>query len=365
MMELLSVIIPLYNGKKYIVHTVDNILKSTYTNIEVVIVNDGSTDDSYNVVKHYYKDNDRVRIFTKQNGGIASTRNFGLEQAKGKYVCFVDQDDYVEPFMYEEMINQIIQDSSQCCVCGTGRIINNKKIPFESFENCKYVENEIVEKILLPFIFMDTSYLHNKPIIKRTSIWKFIIEREFLKDIQFSFKRFINYEDDYIFNVEILLNLTSLSMISYVGYYWYMNVNSESFNKRYINDIIPKCKNYREYLYKKLSNSKKIDSHILQDFNFQFICKDILRIIKNESFSDHSFSKKISTIKKYVEDNKEALQFKKYYTKSSGKNKIILDLVAKKHYIGAYIFNSVYFFLKKFSVFEQVRMKLEILAKGE
>lgn len=102
---ILSVIIPVYNTQKYLPKCLDSIIHQTITNIEIICVNDGSTDDSLRILESYQKQDGRINIINKENGGLSSARNIGIEHAKGKYVTFVDSDDYVELNTYEKALS--------------------------------------------------------------------------------------------------------------------------------------------------------------------------------------------------------------------------------------------------------------------
>lgn len=97
MNDLVSIIIPVYNAENYIERCLKSIIAQTYKNIEVIIINDGSTDKSKDICTEYAKNDSRIQLFSKLNSGVSSARNDGLMYAEGKYICFVDADDYVEP----------------------------------------------------------------------------------------------------------------------------------------------------------------------------------------------------------------------------------------------------------------------------
>ncbi len=113
---LISVIIPVYNVEKYLRRCVDSVLAQTYPNIEIILVNDGSSDNSQAICEEYARTQPTVRALKKTNGGQSSARNFGLNSAWGKYIGFVDSDDWIEPDMFEylfKMITQYEADASQ------------------------------------------------------------------------------------------------------------------------------------------------------------------------------------------------------------------------------------------------------------
>ena len=98
---LISVIVPVYNIEKYIERCVRSICVQTYKNLEILLVDDGSTDGSGEICERLAKEDERIRVFHKENGGSSSARNLGIREAKGEYLGFIDSDDYIEPDMYE------------------------------------------------------------------------------------------------------------------------------------------------------------------------------------------------------------------------------------------------------------------------
>ena len=105
--DLISVIVPVYNIKEYIGRCVDSILAQTWENLEVLLVDDGSTDGTGELLDKLREKDGRIRVFHKKNGGSSSARNLGILKAQGKYLGFVDSDDYIEPFMYERLYRAI------------------------------------------------------------------------------------------------------------------------------------------------------------------------------------------------------------------------------------------------------------------
>lgn len=109
---LVSVIVPIYNSELYLENCINNILKQTYKNIQIIIVNDGSTDNSLELCEKI-KD-DRIEVYSKENGGASSARNFGLEHRKGKYVLFVDSDDFLKENAIEELVKRAEKENADC-----------------------------------------------------------------------------------------------------------------------------------------------------------------------------------------------------------------------------------------------------------
>lgn len=108
---LISIIVPVYNTVDYLPRCVDSIRRQTYRNLEIILVDDGSTDNSGALAEKMAMEDKRVRVFHKENGGSSSARNVGITNAKGDYIGFVDSDDYIEPEMYERLLSVALQEN--------------------------------------------------------------------------------------------------------------------------------------------------------------------------------------------------------------------------------------------------------------
>jgi len=117
-----SLIIPAYNAKDYIVRSIDSALASDFANLEIVIVNDGSTDDTQKIIDWYDKNYENIVSYQKENGGVADTRNFGIEKARGEYIAFMDNDDLIRPDMISSLYNSIIKNNCDVAIAPLYRI---------------------------------------------------------------------------------------------------------------------------------------------------------------------------------------------------------------------------------------------------
>ena len=112
-----SVIVPVYNVEKYLGRCLDSLVMQTLEDIEIVVVNDGSPDDSQSIIDEYVRKHDNVVSYIKENGGLGDARNYGLERANGEYIGFIDSDDWAEPDMYEKMYAKAKDDDCDLVVC--------------------------------------------------------------------------------------------------------------------------------------------------------------------------------------------------------------------------------------------------------
>ena len=117
MEDLISVVVPIYNVEKYLKTCIETIIKQTYKNIEIILVNDGSTDNSLQICNEFKEKEKRIKVINKKNGGLSDARNIGLKKAKGKYICFIDSDDFINEKYIEELHSLIIKNNAQIAIC--------------------------------------------------------------------------------------------------------------------------------------------------------------------------------------------------------------------------------------------------------
>ncbi len=157
--KIVSVIIPVYNVEKYVEKCIISVLNQTYKNIEIIIVNDGSTDKSEEIILKYVKEDRRIRYISKENGGLSSARNKGIETATGDYICFIDSDDWIAVNFIECLLSRIEQDKSDISICNikhvySDNIDNNEKIPNYHID----INETINNKTALQYLFNGKKY---------------------------------------------------------------------------------------------------------------------------------------------------------------------------------------------------------------
>ncbi len=269
----LSIIIPMYNGKLYMKNNIDT-LCAVNCNKEIIIIDDGSTDDSYDYCCKEFKNNHDVRIYKKKNGGISDARNFGLRKATGKYLLFVDQDDRVDSEVVSKAyIKCCAHDldgvfwscnyesdgiTSECDIIKNNRIIGKQEI-----------NNNLIEALIFRTSCTWMSFVGH--------IWAGIYRKKIV-DKGIEFKHFVDYEDDQLFVLDFLTKANSLGLTTDVGYYWNVNPHSYSRNYRQLPDIINSYKNYFEYI--KNQTEGILSSNIFKDFSvfsYQFTLCEAIR----------------------------------------------------------------------------------------
>ena len=165
MNNLISVIVPIYNSEKYLPKCIESILSQTYKNLELILINDGSTDNSLNICNYYKSLDNRIIVIDKPNEGVSATRNLGIKIAKGDYLGFVDSDDYIEDNMYEVLLTQIETDKSQICVMTSYTVNSLKKCP-SLYKKGIISGNEALKQLLMLRFPSLWAYLYSKDVIK-------------------------------------------------------------------------------------------------------------------------------------------------------------------------------------------------------
>lgn len=212
---MISIIVPVYNTEKYLDRCIQSILSQTYTDFELLLVDDGSTDSSGAICDKYAEQDSRLRVFHKENGGVSSARNVGLNNAAGEYIIFVDSDDYMKPQMCEILYNTLIREKADIVICGTEETgggfwkpRNNENYNRESFfEN--FGELLQIELLSPPW---------NKIFIKSR------IKHYFRDDISFG--------EDLVFNLQYLFHCNKISFIT-ASPYFHTKDNNESLVVRF------------------------------------------------------------------------------------------------------------------------------------
>ena len=187
---LLSVIIPVYNVERYLITCLDSVINQTFKDIEIICVNDGSTDNSLNILKRYEKTDDRIVIVEKTNGGLSSARNAGIDIAKGEYVCFLDSDDYYETNACERLIEVIKKSKPDIIVFGAN-IFPNKPKPSLWLKNVLTTRDYVYEPFTPEALFTEPGC--------RPFVWRDCFNLRFINENSLRFEESVFLGEDQVF----------------------------------------------------------------------------------------------------------------------------------------------------------------------
>jgi glycosyltransferase involved in cell wall biosynthesis len=229
----ISVIVPVYNAEPYLHKCIDSILSQTFTNFEVLLIDDGSPDLSGKICDTYKTNDDRVRVFHKENGGASSARNIGLDNAVGDWVCFVDSDDWIEHHCLETVYKCVMEDQLDCLQFSFKRIDKyGNVIIVESAETSVMALQDYIKKGV--FCFRAGGTLLNKNIIDT---------------IKLRFIEGLNLGEDQIFMLTALAHCKRMRRIPNAFYCYLLNENSATENTRFP-DVRNSIIAYNEFQYK-------------------------------------------------------------------------------------------------------------------
>lgn len=283
-MDLISIIVPIYNAEKYLGECVDSILGQTYENFELILVDDGSSDNSGKICDEYAAKHERIKVIHKENGGVSSARNTGLDNAKGEYITFVDSDDTIDKQYLELMYKRIIETDSDMCFCHFDR--------FDENEFVEYIE-EIPEDLIVDFNdlkfkkFINSFFELNGKLIG-TASWRILYSLETAKKVSFNEK--LKIGEDLIYVLNCILSSKSVCSIPSVLYHFRQNLSSatRSYKNNYKENSIVF---YNEVMSLKYSFSKE-----LMNVYFSHMCYSML--LNEIKFKGKNRRKNIKEIKK-------------------------------------------------------------------
>ncbi len=216
--KLISIIVPVYNIEEYLPRCIESILNQTYTNLELILVNDGSTDNSGRICDEYATKDQRVFVIHKKNGGSSSARNAGIKEAKGEYLGFVDSDDYIENTMYEKMVNAVKDTGANIIQVARDEIDENGNLMQDV---CK-MPDEIVEYNAEEFL--KELLLH----IGDCSFCTKLLKRDLFFDEQFP-EGVLN--EDFHLLVKMLCRGEGVVSLPYCGYHVFYRIGSNTRKK--------------------------------------------------------------------------------------------------------------------------------------
>lgn len=210
----ISVIVPVYNVEKYLCSCIDSILAQTFTDFELLLIDDGSKDKSGEICDEYAKRDCRVKVFHKENGGVSSARNLGIDESKGEYLFFVDSDDIISSSYIEMFVNYIKKNDSVCVVCKYTNRLSLLKNQINSIKTKEMTSSEFLDEIWISEGKLD-GYLWNK-----------MFKRKILIDLNIRFDEKVSIWEDMLFVVEYFVNISTVIFVDAVLYYYRDTMNS-------------------------------------------------------------------------------------------------------------------------------------------
>lgn len=325
--SLVSIIIPVYNVEKYLDRCIKSVISQSYDNLEIIIVDDGSTDNSSKICDNFTAIDDRIRVFHKKNGGLGSARNYGFEHSSGNYILFLDSDDYIENDAVEKMIN--LGDYDIVC-CGFDRVDEEtKKVYSREMINLPFSRLSIDDKTIAETAFLSPSG------------WGKLYKRNVIEKIRFSNdKRSI---EDILFYLELIPNVNNIGFIKEVLWHYMVRKNSLIMSLS-----IEKADLFEQELLKikEKYETNNYSTSIFDYLTLQIIIHNCISIPSRlYNNNDCNVNKRIKHIKEFMDDNFPNWKNIKINVKGRKIKKLAIYIIIFMYKIGIFkLFLSTYNF---------------------
>lgn len=282
MNDLISIIVPIYNVEFYLEKCLDSIINQTYREIEIILINDGSSDDSKAICEKYESIDNRIRLINSVNKGVSSARNTGLEVSNGKYILFIDPDDWMEENMIEKLYTNLVKTNSDISVCNYYEVNNGNK----------YSNNLLIERVFdtekFLYYSLDERYF-------RGYLWNKLYCRHviFCDNNHIKFDKNIHMCEDLLFNYKVALNSSKICYTDDKLYNYLQRENSalsSQFNMKEASRLL---------IFKELIDvASKYNNKLVQQISFEYVSAAIdikYKMTKNKGLS-YKVKIKLNTI---------------------------------------------------------------------
>lgn len=318
-----SIIIPVYNVEEYLVECISSILDQTYKNFEVILVDDGSTDSSGKICDKYVALYDNFLVVHKENGGLSSAWVAGLDYVKGKYVCSIDSDDYVENTFLENIYKIIMRNSSDVVVYGYKGFFEDKITGYNHIKATPgFYDKNRIEMEILPCL-INIGNINNRSCIFLSRINKIIKTELLLKNSKF-YRTDINYGEDNMWTIPNILTCESIYVCDNYYPYLYRN-NPNSITHSYNTNLWQKFKildNHILYILNEL-NYSQLNNQVFRDSVFHAVMS-----VNNVIISKKNKKEKIKQLNEIITDKTVIIGLEYMNMQScSFKEKIIIYMI--------------------------------------
>ena len=280
MEDLISVIVPVYNVEDYIEKCLDSIINQTYNNLQIIIVDDGSPDDSGKICDDYAKKDSRITVLHKENGGVSFARNIGLQNATGNWVTFVDSDDWIKNDYIEQLLKIAKQDNADVVLCGYNRVNNTARQEINATGGKDtFSLSEYLIKTLNPQTGF--GFCHMK-----------LIKKDCIQNLRFDENLVVG--EDALFNMQLSKNIKKAVFYKKALYNYRNNSNSvvKRYDDNYAKKYLESMKKCKEYI-----TSNYTDSKIKQNY-YNYVAYHVMLVAVNYCFHPENKNKhKIKLLK--------------------------------------------------------------------
>lgn len=317
MEDLISVIVPVYNVEKYLPECIESIINQTYKNLEIILIDDGSPDNSGKICDEYAGKDNRIKVIHKKNEGVSEARNVGMEVAKGNYLTFVDSDDWIESVYIETLLKTLMENKADYVTCGYNRVYQNE---IEKINNSgKRIVYDTKEYLMnLLNVQLGYGFCHMK-----------LIKRDIIGNNKFDKKLVVG--EDAFFNIKLCKNLKKAVVIEEALYNY--RFNSNSVVRKYDANYVEKYRKSMEAMYNYIMDEYKEEKEVKQCL-YNYIAYHVLLIAVNYCFNPNN-KNKIKSLKSIynVEIFKAAIENSNYKKMSLSRKITLFSLKYKLCYL--------------------------------
>lgn len=270
MNNLISVVVPIYNVEKYLRKCIESIINQTYENLEIILVDDGSTDNSSVICDEYAQVDNRIKVIHKDNGGLVSARKAGLKIAEGEFISNIDGDDWIELNMYEELLKNILETGAEIVNSGVIYTYVNGEVYEANFET-QVIENpKSNSKIWRGFLY------HYDELFLNSYLWSKLFRRKFFVECYEKLSDEANYGEDRIVITECLLRCKKISFLKKCFYHYIYKREGAYTAKKGSKGILWAVRMYAEIF--KLFEEYQVDDEIKKYLDAAIVTRTLMAI---------------------------------------------------------------------------------------
>lgn len=333
---LVTVVLPIYNVEKYLNRCVESVVNQTYSNIEILLIDDGSTDNCSRMCDEWAKKDGRIKVIHKENQGLGMARNTGIDNAEGEYICFFDSDDFIAPETVEEAYKKVVSDKADICQFGvnfadeSGAVSDSFVSPlgYDLYSGEK-LRNFFLPEFIAPdpkgsgermFYMSPCLMLYSMELINKVN-WRFVSERDIIS------------ED--VYSLLLLFRYVEKVTVIPAAYYFYCR-NEQSLSRKYVPDRFEKIRNFYNET-KALCERLGYDDEIIHRVSKPYLAFTI-SAMKQESVADRSQKENRQKLKELINDSTlQAVLRANKYDKVSTNRKILFFAIRNKMYSLCYL----------------------------
>lgn len=308
----ISIIVPIYKVEKYLDRCIESLVNQTYKNLEIILVDDGSSDNCPAMCDEWKTKDDRIKVIHKANGGLSEARNSGIEISTGEYIGFVDSDDFVEKEMYEQLIDKL-ESGYDMSMCGINYTYDDSNLMLDEINLCKLQDDF---GLFYSFLILSGKKRRNNKLVTENvmcAVWRCLYKRELLKGVKFEKDLFC---EDVIFTLNILEKSPKIGVVEKSLYNYYQREGSIL---HYYNE---KKLMQREIFIKRALELLELKISKQQLEYFKFLQYELC-------FNEVSLSKDKELRKKFLENQfLQSLNCKNYYKVKKSMTKLLKYKIA-------------------------------------